>query len=131
MDPGATSAGRREATIRTLRLGRVAGAAAGNGAPYQYNYSYVLDDMSSLAVTQFDVGGLDFTGSPLVSPDGTATLTASGGPPETVPATVLLSDGISVTGSGAVAPIPEPASVVLLGTGLLALGGSLKRKLFS
>jgi hypothetical protein len=27
-------------------------------------------------------------------------------------------------------PVPEPASILMLGSGLLALGGTLKRRLF-
>jgi hypothetical protein len=61
------------------------------------------------------------------------TLNTAGNPPIIDPITGALNTTTGTSGSGQVyapSPTPEPASILMLGSGLLALGGTIKRRYF-
>jgi hypothetical protein len=79
---------------------------------------------------------LGYWGSGITTNNAALTLNLDGHLPVVDPNTQALNSTTGVPGSGQVyapqapTPTPEPASILMLGSGLLALGGTIKRRYF-
>ena len=103
------------------------------GAPA---YQSSFDNDTQVFEYTFDVNGdaltIDVPGSSLVGYTGSTLCTATNLCGDGYEGNLQLSDGTTYGAlTGSLVTTPEPSSVVLLGTGILATVGAMRRRLFS